>query len=181
MRKLYFMLLAMLMLFLSGCSTPLHTNVKGAKISIADVEAVPMEVGIKVGEKISGVCETTSFLIFRLKSPKKLAYGVDFDEKTANYGGDCTEGAVYTALNSSNSDIIVAPRFITEGNTFLCLPIINACVYRDVKVTVTGYKGTYEEFKKIDPDLRKIKSFSEKTTSASLTPSYFGFFNDLTQ
>jgi hypothetical protein len=156
------------MLVLSGCSSQLHTNTKSSNVLMTDVETIPMEVGVTVGEKISGVCEYSKFLFFTTKAPTRFAYGVDFEQASADFGGPCTNAAVYEAITASNADIIVAPRYFTEGKTFGCIPLIDMCISRDVKVTVKGLKGTYEDFTKVSPKLRELKIQSKAQSSKSL-------------
>lgn len=152
-------------ILLSGC-TRFTTNTKGSEVIVGDVEGVPLEVDITVGEKISGSCEYKSLFGFAFESPSKLAYGVDYEHRAYHANSECIQGATYQAITKSNADVVIAPRYFSDEYKFLCLPFIDACVWRTQNMTVTGYKGTYGSFNKLPQDLRKYREL-QKSRSRS--------------
>lgn len=147
-------------ILLSGC-TRFTTNTKGSEVIVGDVEGVPLEVDVNVGEKISGTCLYKSLFGFAIESPGKLAYGVDYEHRAYRANSECIQGATYQALTKSNADVVIAPRYFSDEYKFLCLPFIDACVWRTQNMTVTGYKGTYGSFNKLSPDLRKYRELQK--------------------
>ncbi|MBR1601729.1 MAG: hypothetical protein IJ677_09180 [Alphaproteobacteria bacterium] len=113
-------------------------NVEGLSL-----RARPLAVSIVPGEKIYGTAKCVNFLGIPLSSPSKQAYGAKLETQQGNFAGDnCTRGAIYDAIVSSNADLILSPQYVTTGTSFLCLPWIG-CMYNDRTITVTGRKGTY--------------------------------------
>ncbi len=166
MKRVLVSVVALSVLGLAGCTGQrMNTNVKGMNVLSANVETIPMEVGIKVGEKITGSCEYSTVLGFKVKGPTKYAYGAQFENSGANIGGPCTNAALYEAITNSNSDIIINPKYFTEANTFGCLGDGEWCISRSLNVTVTGLKGSYEEFKKIDPKMRELRELKSLKSS----------------
>lgn len=147
-------------ILLGGC-TRFTTNTKGSDVTVGDVEGVPMEVDINVGEKISGTCVYKSLFGFAIESPSKLAYGVEYEHQAYRVNSECIQGATYQAITKSNADVVIAPRYFSDEYTFLCLPFIDACVWRTQNMTVTGYKGTYGSFNKLAPDMRKYREMQK--------------------
>ncbi len=150
-------LVLVIMFSLNGC-TRINTNTKGSDVNVVPVEAIPMEVSVKVGEKISGDCSFKSIFGIPLEAPEKRAFGVEFDQAFANFGGICTEGAVHDAVSKVNADVMIAPRYTVSGFTLFCLPFTDACIWKSKDVNVSGYKGTYENFEKLSPDMRRSRA-----------------------
>ncbi len=145
---------------LNGCAR-FNTNTKGNEINIDDVEGIPMEVDVKVGDKISGTCSYKSLFGFALEHPEKLAYGVELEHDVTPNASECVQGAVYQAISSSNADVIIAPRYFSDEVNLFCLPFFNACIWRSQEMKVVGYKGTYGNFKALDQDIRKYRAISK--------------------
>ena len=132
--------------FLSACSST-HQGTKSMNVEGLSLEARPLQTSVVAGEKISGTVECTNFLGIPFVSPAKEAYGARLETTDGNFAGDkCTRGAIYNAIVSSGADVIIAPQYMTEGKTFLCLPWIG-CLYNNRKITVIGYKGTYSNIR----------------------------------
>lgn len=132
-----------LCLGLAAC-TSTHQGTKSMNIGSLSINKKPLTVSVIPGEKIYGTAECASFLGITFRSSSSEAYGANLETESGNFAGDvCTRGAIYDAIVSSNADVIIAPQYATSGTGFLCIPFVG-CVYRDITVTVSGRKGTYQ-------------------------------------
>lgn len=155
MKKLLTLLIGTSMLV--GCTT--HTRgINNAKISEQLVEVRPMEASISVGKKMRGKAQCKSLFGFSIESPAKEAYGAELQTEAGNFApNECTRGAVYNALSKSNADLIIAPQYEVDAFKFLCIPFIDACVYRRAAIDVVGYEGFYKDIKEMDEDVIKTR------------------------
>ncbi len=122
----------------SGCTS--HNINQPTAPLVGQVDA-KLKADVKVGEKITGQSSTNIlFGWLQVGGDSQFADGV-------GYGGSSGSGfslldpvasakaaAAYKAVNSSGSDLIVAPRY--EVN------VADYFIFKKVDVTVTGNKGT---------------------------------------
>ena len=173
MRK--YLYLSSLIFLLSACSST-HQGTKSLNVDGLALNARPLQVSVVPGEKISGTVECTNFLGIPFVSPAKEAYGARLETTSGNFASDkCTRGAIYNAIVSSNADVILAPQYMTDGKSFLCLPLIG-CMYNHVEVTVTGYKGTYQNIREMPENVieeRFLKSQPKQESARRRLSNFF--------
>ncbi|MBR6327959.1 MAG: hypothetical protein IKR60_03675 [Alphaproteobacteria bacterium] len=171
MKKL---LLSAAFLGLAACTTT-HQGTKSLNVDDLTLKARPLQVSVVPGEKISGTVECTNFLGIPIRYPSKEAYGARLETSSGNFAGDnCTRGAIYNAIVNSNADVILAPQYMTSGKTFLCLPLIG-CLYNNRTITVTGYKGTYQDIREM-PEHVIQQRFSVPDSEPTVTQHISDFF-----
>jgi hypothetical protein len=108
----------------SPAASDLHTYVKTS-----------LSVDITTGEEITGVASATVILkFFTFGAPTDLADPEEDFLSRVSPMETLRAGARYNALSSSKADLILLPRYTAKIKDYL--------VYREVEVTVTGYKGT---------------------------------------
>ena len=122
-------------LALFGCAT---THMSEPSSPLFSEVSAPLKADIKVGQKITGEAKATQiFGIFNF-GPSRFADGVNYGT-----GGQFSlfdsyspvkAAAAYEATISSNSDVIVAPRYIIETKDYF--------IFKTTTATVNGYKGT---------------------------------------
>jgi len=126
------MLSAVALLGLQGCtgtiispgSSDLHTYVKTS-----------LSADITTGEEIKGVASAKIILnLFTVGAPSNLADPGQDSLMGVSAMETLRAGARYNALSASKADLIVLPKYTTKINDYL--------VYKEVEVTVIGYKGT---------------------------------------
>ena len=155
--------LAMALLFGVGCASVEYRNGR-ENVEMGQVDAFkvyPMQAGIEVGEKISGVAECERWFGFFYKKPDKQTFGVGLQYGAGNFAPDeCTRGAIYDALTRAQADTIVAPQYTAVKKKDLCLfGIKSLCLHVVDQIMVTGYKGT---FKNIQPMPKELVNFKWK-------------------
>ncbi|MBQ8481705.1 MAG: hypothetical protein IJ532_04160 [Alphaproteobacteria bacterium] len=122
--------------------TATHQGSQSLNVEGLSLRAKPLEVSIIPGGKIQGSARCKNFFGIPISTPSKQAFNVKLETDKGNFASDkCTRGAIYDAIVSSNADIILSPQYTTSGTGFLCMPW--GCLFSDITVTVTGYKGTY--------------------------------------
>ena len=161
---------------LSACSTAYHQGAQNIGAVTPTIMASPLEVDIVPGKEVKATAKCTSNLFGLISSqPSELAFGPELMETDGNFAPDtCTKGALYKALKSSGADVILMPRYSVKGETFLCLPFINRCLFNESTVTIKGIAGKYENIKKSNPETsEKIKV---KLASETKKPALGGGF-----
>ncbi len=133
---------ALACLCITAC-TATHQGSQSLNVEGLSLRAKPLEVSIIPGEKIQGSARCKNFFGIPISTPSKQAFNVKLETDKGNFASDeCTRGAIYDAIVSSHADIILSPQYTTSGKGFLCFPW--GCLFSDLTVTVTGYKGTYD-------------------------------------
>ena len=141
--------------FLSACAfSGMHRGIEGMNIGYNNIEARPMEASVEVGKKITGKATCSNFLFF-YSTPDNEAFGATLQNTSGNTSSLCTRGAVYNALKGSDADLLIAPKYEQQRSKSLCLPFIDACVYRSTTINVTGFEGRYKNIKEMDADTIK--------------------------
>ena len=144
------LLICSLILLTTGCTFKSSDQLSG-NIDLK-IEST-LEADIKVGEKISGVgYETVVLGIFRIPNTKYTMHGVtsnatsaseNFSYKPLSYMLNFVEfakgKAVYDAITSTGSDLIINPQFTITEEDFI--------LYKSIKCEVTGWKGTIKTIK----------------------------------
>ncbi len=129
--------------FLTGCATlnqSQFSNTYDGKVTSE------LKADVDVGEKISGSSSATVlFGLLTIGGESTFADGVTFAAQSSGDGqqllnlfGDASApikaAAAYNAINKSNADVIIAPKYITNVKNFY--------IFKKIDVEVTGYKGT---------------------------------------
>lgn len=157
MKKIALLLAAGAMMVASGCSS-LSTSVQSSNVGISNT--ANFQADLNVGEKISGTCSVTRFLMFTFGDTDKEASGVMFDANNAaatqgNLGPifslfasadpvtKCAKAAAYNAVVKNGADVIFAPRYTSEVSG---IPLL----FQTINVNLTGYKATIKGFKQLD-------------------------------
>ncbi len=149
MKKTRILITVLTAVLLTGCSA-YHQSKHGILLDSPVVEMTPLEIGLKVGEKITGTAECEKLFGMTISAPKKLAYGVPLQAEDGNIAPDvCTKGAIYDAMNKSNADTIVAPQYIVVKT--------GGFIYSKTKIIVTGYKGTFGPIKERNNETMKAR------------------------
>lgn len=150
-------------LVLTACSTVHNKGINGSVIPNTDVEVRPLETSIRVGEQVQGVATCTKLLGITLSGPEKESYGATLQTTEGNIAnGDCTRGAIYNALKGKDADLILAPQYEVEGSRMLCIPVVDACLYKTSTVVVKGYAGKYGPIKEMSPDVVRARQINGK-------------------
>lgn len=153
--------------------TSTHQGTKSLNVEGLSLNARPLQVSVEPGERISGTVECKNILGIPFLSPAKEAYGARLETSSGNFAGDkCTRGAIYNAIVSSNADVILAPQYTTTGKTFLCLPLIG-CLYNHRIITVTGYKGTYQNIREMPEHIIEQRFAPKETRSGGYISDFF--------
>ena len=139
---------------LSACSSGMHRGIEGMNVGYNNIETRPMEASVEVGKKVTGKATCSNFLFFYSK-PDNEAFGATLQNSSGNESSFCTRGAVYDALKRSDADLLIAPKYEQEKSSFLCLPFIDACMYRKATINVTGFEGRYKNIKEMDAETIK--------------------------
>lgn len=178
MKKLFLSLAAASLL--SACSSSgAHRGIDGMNIGYNNIEARPMEASIEVGKKVTGTASCSNFLFFH-STPDNEAFGATLQNDSGNESSLCTRGAVYDALKGSDADLLIAPKYDQENVKTLCLPFIDACVYRKTTINVTGFEGRYKNIKEMDEETVKTIRMENAKRGASPAPaSKKGLFSKL--
>lgn len=163
MKKIYvFLLTALFMLTLGGCSYIRHTSGSsdnGNALGKADVA---------FGEKISGSATSTRvFGIIKLGLPKNYADGANHvTSESRNQLNDPfspeKKAAVYDAVSKSNAEFIDDPEFVVEKKNYL--------LFSKIKVSVNGYKNKHIIAKAEEPPPVVVAAES-KIQEAAPTPA----------
>ncbi len=128
----------------SGCAT--H-NVSQPTAPLNGYVDTGLKADVTVGEKISGESNVKIlFGLFKLGGSNKYADGVTFGSSASPFGfsgldpiSSAKSAAAYDAVQKSGADVIVAPKYLVDVQDYF--------LFRDVKVTVSGYKGTINNIK----------------------------------
>lgn len=139
-------LLSISVLAITGCTSfrdniPYTTNAPSVKIEPVITPTV------SVGDKVVGnaVC-SNMFFIFH-DTPSEQTYGATINaQNDVSPYSECAAAAVYNALSvSDNADVLIAPKFTSITNSFLCLPLIGCFIKtQDVYVEAHAGKITYK-------------------------------------
>ena len=127
------------MLGFVGCASLRTSQVSSP---ILDPIKTNLKADIEVGEKITGTSELHVVLnLIKFGGDNEFADGVTYPAgatasilKFLDHVELVKAAAAYKAVTYSDADIIVAPKYEVKVNSYL--------VYKKIKVTVTGYKGT---------------------------------------
>lgn len=137
MKKFNILVCVVVLAFLSGCAS---LNMSQPSGSVDAVVKTDLKADISVGEKISGESKSNIIMgLFSFGGDSKFADGVNYNGGSSlsmglNPVDAVKSAAAYNAVTKSGADIIVAPKYIIEVNSYV--------VFKTIKVTVTGYKGT---------------------------------------
>lgn len=124
----------------SGCAT--H-NVSQYPSTVNAMVEAPLKADIQVGERITGASSSSILFGFiNLGSDTKYADGVNYGVTGGPLAlmdpmAKVKSAAAYNALSASGADIIIAPRYTVDVSDYL--------IYKQIKVNVTGYKGTIKK------------------------------------
>ena len=141
-------MLAVSLLFVTGCATVVHRSHVYKSIDITVDSALNAEIDANTDKKLRGTSRGTYLFGFiKVSGPNKYADG---------YGGigyidNCKSAAVYDALSKSEGDLLIYPQYkIVEENYLF---------YQMVKVEASGYEGKIKLIKslKLDGDNSKIE------------------------
>ena len=156
MKKL--LLVSFVALSLGACSQVRNTGVNSTRIMLPTIETKPMEASLKVGEKVVGSATCKSLFGFAYEGPEKEAYGASLQVSDGNVApSKCTRGAIYNAMSKSKADVLVAPRYEVQSVNRFCIPLIDACAYRESVINVVGYKGTIKNITEMPEDVVKAR------------------------
>ena len=171
-------ILTSLVFSLWACSST-HQGTKSLNVDGLALQARPLQVSVVPGEKISGSVKCVNFLGIPFVSPSKEAYGARLETDDGNFSSDkCTRGAIYNAIVSSNADVILSPQYVTDGKHFLCIPFTNMCMYNNTTITVTGYKGTYQNIREMPEHVIESRFSGTKQSPAAVTSRISNFFTE---
>jgi hypothetical protein len=126
--------ITLLGIFLGGCSTLTKTGkvVETGIVSIPDT--VRTKLHIDTSRRLEGISITKKFLAFTVASDNNF---VSYSNSGINFDGfnDMQSAAIYNALNGTNYDILVMPKFsiLTQKSLFTSKTVVK----------VTGY-GAYQ-------------------------------------
>jgi len=125
-------ILFLTVLMMTGCSTSHNKSVISAGIGVA-VNTDPATAEYTIGNKISGEARATYlFGILPLSEPDSFADGVS---GFGGFGGSSKvkSAAVFNAMESANSDMIINPQYVVKMNKTLFTTSYTA--------KVTGWAG----------------------------------------
>lgn len=150
MKKLSITIMMFVAVFMTGCSA-YHQSKHGILLQNPYVEMTPLEVDLKVGEKITGMAECQKLFGLTIAAPKRLAYGAELQGADGDIApAACTKGAIYDAMSRNNADTIIAPHYTVVKSSFLF-------IYSKTKIIVTGYKGTFGPIKEMNAETIKSR------------------------
>lgn len=137
-----FLVLVLPAFMLVGCVTQ---NISAPANGLSGSVDTSVKADVKVGGAISGTSSVqVLFGVLAFGGDSQFADGV-------SYGGGGTglpsfgpvekvkSAAAYNAIKASGADLIVAPRYTIDVNSYV--------VYKVVTATVTGYKGTIKSIR----------------------------------
>ena len=165
-------LISIAVVAIAAC-TSTHQGTKSLNVDGLSLNARPLQVSVTPGEKISGTVECKNILGIPFLAPAKEAYGARLETSAGNFAGDrCTRGAIYNAIVSSNADVILAPQYTTTSKRFLCIPFIG-CLYNHRIITVTGYKGTYQDIREMPEHIIEQRFAPKETRNSGYISEFF--------
>ena len=163
MKKNYLFILTACVIF-SSCMTTnkgyQSSPMKSMKVSQNEIKA---EIDVDESGKIKGDSKSTYFLFFRISGDSEYADGINYSTSTlgqnplallnpfkllqAIFTGGAEEkvkaSAAFNALDGTDADVIVNPTYLITRKNYI--------LFYEYEVEVTGYAGTYKNFKNYDP------------------------------
>lgn len=126
---------------LTGCAS-VNQGVTASKLETK--LTATNEAKIVVGKKVTASAEGQVILGFiNLAKDKKYADGISYagegNLSILDSSRSLKSAAAYKAMKKSGADVLVAPTYVTEVNNYF--------VYKEIKVTVSAYKGKIASFK----------------------------------
>ena len=138
MKKL---ILSVSILALAGCTSYKDNISYTTNEPIVNIESV-IRPTVTVGDKVMGQAVCSNMLFIFHDTPSKQTYGATINPKSGPVANtECAAAAVYDALSQSNAaDILIAPKFTTITESFLCIPLVG-CFSKTQTVLVEAHEG----------------------------------------
>lgn len=133
--------LSLSILAITGC-TYYKDNLPYATTPNIRIDSV-LTPNITIGDRVSGEAVCSDILFIFHDTPSEQTYGATINAQTdVTSNSACAAAAVYNALSRSNdADVLIAPKFTSITNSFLCLPFIG-CFIKTQHMFVDAHEGT---------------------------------------
>jgi len=139
------LMMALFCLSFISCSTTVNKNFDSGNVAISIGSNLKADIAVDMSKKLKGVASKTKYFGITTASASKFADGVTYGSTGAqgfaswfDSKEEVKSAAAYNALNGSGADIIVAPQYVIEENSFLIF-------YSKTTVMVTGYPGVIKK------------------------------------
>ena len=125
----------------SHLNSPLKINVKSDLKAIIEVDTSKKLIGYASGVYL--------FHFFKISGDDRFADGLGYNEKKPPFverilslTHNVKSAAAYNAIRTSRADVIMAPQYVVETNSWNPL-------YKQIKVKVTGFPGKIVSIKSL--------------------------------
>ena len=129
-------------LTMMGCTSYKNNVPYATSVPTVTVEPATITPNVTVGNRIGGRAECSNILFVFHHVPSERTYGATLNAQSdVSADSECAAAAVYDALSrSNNADVLIAPKFTSITNSFLCLPWLG-CFVKSQDMYVEAYEG----------------------------------------